>query len=233
MRSAALAWLVLPCAAVLPPAEQLFTRSPLSRACVGRRDALGAARTALASVAAAGAALQGARRCGADDGEDELARLKRQIQQLELERSKAAPAVELEAPAVVEVAELPPAQLELERSKAAPAVELEAPAVVEVAELPPAPAPPPRPTGPTASDFKVPFRGEPEKITPFLGKATLIVNVKLDDPETNEQLPALQGMVDKYSKQGLSVLAFPTDQVSGRAKRRTSERGCSNERARL
>ena len=104
---------------------------------------------------------------------------------------------------------------------------------MEVAELPPAPAPPPRPTGPTASDFKVPFRGEPEKITPFLGKATLIVNVKLDDPETNEQLPALQGMVDKYSKQGLSVLAFPTDQVSGRAKRRTSERGCSNERARL
>jgi len=58
----------------------------------------------------------------------------------------------------------------------------------------------------------VPFRGEPEEIQPFLGKVSLVVNVKYDDPETTAQLPALQGLVETYSKQGLRVLAFPTDQ---------------------
>ena len=73
--------------------------------------------------------------------------------------------------------------------------------------------PPAAPKGPTAFDFNVPFRGEPERIEPFLGKVSLLVNVKFDDPETTEQLPALQAFVETYSKQGLSVLAFPTDQV--------------------
>lgn len=66
---------------------------------------------------------------------------------------------------------------------------------------------------PSASDFRVPFRGEPEDIKPFLGRVSLIVNVKFDDPETLQQMPALQSFVEKYSKDGLSVLAFPTDQV--------------------
>ncbi|KAL3894129.1 MAG: hypothetical protein SGPRY_013891, partial [Prymnesium sp.] len=82
----------------------------------------------------------------------------------------------------------------------------------EGGESVPAPASPPAPRGPSAFDFNVPFRGEPEEITPFLGKVTLVVNVKFDDPETTDQMPALQGFVEKYSKEGLNVLAFPTDQ---------------------
>jgi len=71
------------------------------------------------------------------------------------------------------------------------------------------PTPPP---GPSAFDFDVPFRGEPRDSKLFLGKATLVVNVKLDDPYTLENLPGLQDLRDKYAKQGLNVLAFPTDQ---------------------
>ena len=91
------------------------------------------------------------------------------------------------------------------------AAEADAPAPLEVAA--PAPPPePPAPPAPSAFDFSVPFRGEPEPLGPFLGRATLVVNVKFDDPETVKQLPNLQGFVDSYAKQGLRVLAFPTDQ---------------------
>jgi len=61
-------------------------------------------------------------------------------------------------------------------------------------------------------DFDVPFRGEPTPIAPFLGRASVMVNVKFDDPVTLEQLPGLQNLLSEFSAQGLHVLAFPTDQ---------------------
>ena len=90
-----------------------------------------------------------------------------------------------------------------------PADALEGAEGAEVAEL----APPPPPPGPTAKDFDVPFRGEPASIAPFIGKrATVVVNVKYDDPLTIEQMPALEGLFARHAKEGLNVLAFPTDQ---------------------
>ena len=85
--------------------------------------------------------------------------------------------------------------------------------VVEATEPPAPPAPVPAVGGPTAFDFDVPFRGEPYDIQPFMGqKASLVVNVKFDDPITIDQLPTLQGLASRYSSEGLHVLAFPTDQ---------------------
>ena len=75
---------------------------------------------------------------------------------------------------------------------------------------------PPPPPGlqplPSAFDFDVPFRGEPSAIKPFLGRASILVNVKFDDPESTQQMPGLQDLVSKYASEGLHVLAFPTDQ---------------------
>ena len=82
--------------------------------------------------------------------------------------------------------------------------------VVEQAEA--VPAAPPAPPVPSAFDFDVPFRGEPRDIQPFLGKATLVVNVKFDDPISLDQMPGLTAALDKYKDQGLHILAFPTDQ---------------------
>jgi len=146
------------------------------------------ARTALGGMAA-GALLSG-RPCVADELVAEAPLL--------VEESVTAP-----APLLVEESVTAPAPLLVEESVTAPS----APAPPALA--PPAPAPP---IGPTAFDFSVPFRGEPEAIRPFLGKVSLFVNVKYDDPVTTDQLPALQTFVDKYSKEGLRVLAFPTDQ---------------------
>ena len=54
---------------------------------------------------------------------------------------------------------------------------------------------PPPPPGlqplPSAFDFDVPFRGEPSAIKPFLGRASILVNVKFDDPISLDQMPAL------------------------------------------
>jgi len=66
--------------------------------------------------------------------------------------------------------------------------------------------------GPAAFDFDVPFRGEPQPIAPFMGKATIVVNVKYDDPATLEQLTGLQALFSRFGQSGLHVLAFPTDQ---------------------
>jgi len=94
---------------------------------------------------------------------------------------------------------------------------LEAPEVI-AAEAPGAappelpPAAPPTPPLTSAFDFDVPFRGEPREIKPFLGRASLLVNVKLDDPETLDQLPALNALHSRLAPDGLHVLAFPTDQ---------------------
>ncbi len=75
---------------------------------------------------------------------------------------------------------------------------------------------PPPPPGlqplPSAFDFDVPFRGEPSAIKPFLGRASILVNVKFDDPETLEALPGLKKLLTAFAADGLHVLAFPTDQ---------------------
>jgi len=47
----------------------------------------------------------------------------------------------------------------------------------------------------------------------FRAKATVVVNIKTDDPESTRQLPALAYLSNKYAKDGLRVLAFPTEQV--------------------
>lgn len=78
-------------------------------------------------------------------------------------------------------------------------------------EPPEPPVPPPKRVI-SAYDFDVPFRGEPKDIKPFLGKASVVVNVKFDDPETLNQMPALADLLSRYSSSGLHVLAFPTDQ---------------------
>jgi|MDTC01.1.fsa_nt_gb hypothetical protein len=86
-------------------------------------------------------------------------------------------------------------------SVAAETAELVAPAEADAeagAEASAEPEPASPPVGPTASDFDVPFRGEPAGSAPFLGRsATLAVNVKFDDPETIVQLPALQTLASK------------------------------------
>ena len=81
-------------------------------------------------------------------------------------------------------------------------------------EQPVSPAPPGPPAPPVVSafDFDVPFRGEPREIVPFLGRATVFVNVKFDDPETLDQMPGLNSLMSTFGSQGLHVLAFPTDQ---------------------
>ena len=65
---------------------------------------------------------------------------------------------------------------------------------------------------PSVFDFDVPFRGEPRDINPFLGQANILVNVKFDDPQTLDQMPALTSLVSRYASSGLHILAFPTDQ---------------------
>lgn len=89
-----------------------------------------------------------------------------------------------------------------------------APAAASVAEAVSEPdaAPPPAPAPPPTPSFDVPFRGESTPIKPFLGRASIVVNVKFDDPATLDQLPGLQALYARYNAEGLHVLAFPTDQ---------------------
>ena len=58
----------------------------------------------------------------------------------------------------------------------------------------------------------MPFRGVPEDAKPFLGKVSIVVNVKYGDPITQSQMPGLNQLVSRYAQYGLHVLAFPTDQ---------------------
>ena len=62
--------------------------------------------------------------------------------------------------------------------------------------------------------FRVPFNHENLPLSEFLGtRATLVANLKLDDPQTVSQFPALREIFDKYADAGLNVLIFPTEQV--------------------
>lgn len=62
-------------------------------------------------------------------------------------------------------------------------------------------------------DITIPVNGRQKKLGKLLGsRATIVMNVKLDDPETTAQVPALRGIVAKYADQGLTAICFPTDQ---------------------
>ncbi|CAM9340892.1 unnamed protein product [Ectocarpus sp. 4 AP-2014] len=61
--------------------------------------------------------------------------------------------------------------------------------------------------------FEVPYTGKLVPLNKFLGsRATLVVNGKLDDPEALHQMPGITKLASEYSKDGLNVLLFPTDQ---------------------
>ena len=58
----------------------------------------------------------------------------------------------------------------------------------------------------------MPYKGKDLPLKRFRSKATVVVNVKTDDPEGTRQLPSLAYLGKKYQEAGLRVLAFPTDQ---------------------
>lgn len=61
--------------------------------------------------------------------------------------------------------------------------------------------------------FKVPYFHSNIPVSKVLGeKATVVVNMKLDDPQTAFQFPGLTDLYNQYGKRGLNVLIFPTDQ---------------------
>lgn len=61
--------------------------------------------------------------------------------------------------------------------------------------------------------FKLPYFRENVEFRPFLGqKATIVFNMKIDDPQTVLQFPDLAEIYRKYKDQGLNVHAFPTEQ---------------------
>jgi glutathione peroxidase len=65
---------------------------------------------------------------------------------------------------------------------------------------------------PDILEMTVPFQSQDIEITKFLGKATIVSNMKLDDPVSLQQIPNLASLSRKYGKDGLKVLLFPTDQ---------------------
>lgn len=61
--------------------------------------------------------------------------------------------------------------------------------------------------------FKLPYNHENISFKQFLGKkVTIVFNMKIDDSQTVLQFPSLLEIYNKYSKDGLNVLAFPTEQ---------------------
>eukprot|EP01041_Mallomonas_annulata_P000731 gene731-1405_t len=60
--------------------------------------------------------------------------------------------------------------------------------------------------------FKLPYNHENLPLKEFLGKATIVSNMKLDDPQTPTQYPILIEVFNKYQKDGLNLLIFPTEQ---------------------
>lgn len=63
------------------------------------------------------------------------------------------------------------------------------------------------------SDLKVPVKGKDVKLGALMGDAaTIVMNIKLDDPETITQVPALRALVAQYQEQGLRAILVPTDQ---------------------
>eukprot|EP01031_Cornospumella_fuschlensis_P037135 gene37135-45077_t len=73
-------------------------------------------------------------------------------------------------------------------------------------------APTPTPVQ-TIRDIKLPYEHVNIPLKEFLGKkATLVVNIKLDDPQSNTQLTQVKELYDQFKDSGLNVLLFPTEQ---------------------
>ena len=61
--------------------------------------------------------------------------------------------------------------------------------------------------------FKLPYNHENLDFRQFLGKkATIVFNMKIDDPQTVLQFPDLAEIYRTYKNEGLNVHAFPTEQ---------------------
>ena len=61
--------------------------------------------------------------------------------------------------------------------------------------------------------IKLPYSRNNVPFTDFVGKkATIIFNMKIDDPQTVLQFPELNEIYNKYKGEGLNMLAFPTEQ---------------------
>lgn len=61
--------------------------------------------------------------------------------------------------------------------------------------------------------FKIPYNHVNMDVEKFIGsKASVVFNMKLDDPQTKFQFPGMVELFEKFKDQGLNVLAFPTDQ---------------------
>lgn len=61
--------------------------------------------------------------------------------------------------------------------------------------------------------FKIPYNRANIPLTDVMGeKATIIFNMKLDDPQTVSQFPMLVEIYEKYKSQGVNAIAFPTEQ---------------------
>lgn len=62
-------------------------------------------------------------------------------------------------------------------------------------------------------DMTVPYLGVDEPLSKLLGaRATLVVNIKLDDPNTGADLVQLEYLGRRFGGNGLRVIAVPTDQ---------------------
>ena len=62
-------------------------------------------------------------------------------------------------------------------------------------------------------DIPVPINGRQKKLGKLLGTgATVVMNVKLDDPETMTQIPSLRSVMTQFADKGLKAICFPTDQ---------------------
>ena len=63
------------------------------------------------------------------------------------------------------------------------------------------------------ASLKLPYFRENLEFKEFLGKrATILFNMKIDDPQTVNQFPELAEIFRTYRNQGLNVHAFPTEQ---------------------
>lgn len=62
--------------------------------------------------------------------------------------------------------------------------------------------------------FKLPYNHVNAELKQFIrgNKATILFNMKLDDSQTQLQFPSLAEIYRKYKKEGLGVLAFPSEQ---------------------
>mmetsp|Transcript_27730 Transcript_27730/g.46619 ORF Transcript_27730/g.46619 Transcript_27730/m.46619 type:complete len:331 (+) Transcript_27730:87-1079(+) len=61
--------------------------------------------------------------------------------------------------------------------------------------------------------FKIPYEHVNQEFRQYLGKkATIVFNMKIDDPQTVTQFPDLLEIYKRYKSEGLNVHAFPTEQ---------------------